>query len=181
MSAWATVIISGLVLVVAFMQWRTAHQKVMLDLFDRRYRIYQTISHIFDEVRNPDGDHALLESWSDELAYARFLFGPEVLVFLDLAEKRLSKLVTNMFQARQGDYLEAQKRNPYLDVDNDYKGKITHETWRKNAAEIGRLREELINLMSPYMSLNQKNVRSPFEWFKDRNNIRLSYADEKQK
>jgi len=43
MNAWTTTIISGLVFVVTFMQWRTAHTRILLDLFDKRSVAYNGV------------------------------------------------------------------------------------------------------------------------------------------
>jgi hypothetical protein len=36
--------------VIAFFQWRTAHQKVVLDLFDRRFGIFEETSTLISHI-----------------------------------------------------------------------------------------------------------------------------------
>jgi hypothetical protein len=47
-------ITAAFVAVVSFLQWRTAKQKAVLDLFDKRFKIYETVKNCGDQVgRNP--------------------------------------------------------------------------------------------------------------------------------
>ena len=73
------------VAVVAFLQWRTAQQKAALDLFDRRYAIYEIVrkavetmtsnSNAFDLEREVEFMQAM------ERAY--FFFGDDVVSYLE--------------------------------------------------------------------------------------------------
>ena len=48
-------ITSALVLLVAFLQWRTAQQKAVLDLFEKRFKIYEVVKSCVDQMRtNPE-------------------------------------------------------------------------------------------------------------------------------
>lgn len=73
------------VAVVAFLQWRTSQQRAVLDLFDRRHAIYETVrksvetmtgnSNSFDQAREIDFMQAM------ESAY--FFFDDDVVAYLD--------------------------------------------------------------------------------------------------
>ncbi|OCJ68620.1 hypothetical protein A6U97_08190 [Agrobacterium tumefaciens] len=164
MSAWATTVISGLVLVVAFMQWRTAHQKVMLDLFDRRLEIYRQVwEAVGAVVRSGRGDDESQMAVMRAADKAMFLFGSDVSDYLkDLADT-LHKL----------EWANRQIQDEPTPSVSDRRLKL----FRK----VVRFYEDGAELFRPYMRMDQKRVRTPTEWFRDRNNIRLSYSDEKQK
>jgi len=73
------------VAVIARRQWRTAHEKVILDLFDRRMKIYEAFRETMTDYNQGDGDlvgsqirFRLQRLWSE----ARFLFGAEVPDFI---------------------------------------------------------------------------------------------------
>lgn len=114
MNAWATTIISGLVLVVAFMQWRTAHQKVMLDLFSRRIKI-------FDDVNEGVSTYLLdLGTMSDSNARAKiyaawreskFVFGEDVSFHINSVLKAIGRLKVIAINLHQGNGTSAQRQD----------------------------------------------------------------------
>jgi hypothetical protein len=79
------VIIAGFGAGIAYFQWRTAHQRVVLDLFDRRVAVFRDIEEAAKAALNELG-RAQLEpafwSYVRAEANARFLFGEEVIVAL---------------------------------------------------------------------------------------------------
>jgi hypothetical protein len=90
MIPWLTAFIATVVAVIAFLQWQTAREKVLLDLFDKRFAIY-------DELRAVVAKHLQTGiSQTDTFDFARaaqrakFLFGPEVQNFLDQRLKDLN-------------------------------------------------------------------------------------------
>ncbi|NTI62136.1 hypothetical protein G6L85_11535 [Agrobacterium rhizogenes] len=164
MNAWATTIISGLVLIVAFMQWRTAHQKVVLELFDKRLAILTTARSAaitvlktknFDEAR----PHAV-----DAAIRSRFLFGKNVVAMLWEFQGDIYR-ATN-----EGDMFEGLK---HPEQSSAQRRTLAIEASRKILSELNTAAE-------PYMRMDQKRVRTPSEWFQDRNRQRLSYADEEE-
>lgn len=168
MSAWATTVISGLVLVVAFMQWRTAHQKVVLDLFDRRINIYNRTRDLYRAIYQKGVSLELIEimSFHQVRGEATFLFGRDVRDFL----KRFHEQAIDMAGKYDGSLVaEPEEKRLYI--------KESHA----HLKEIIKLSDELEIVFAPYMRMDQKRVRTPAEWFEDSNRIRLSHADEKQK
>lgn len=69
---------------IAFLQWRTAHQRVVLDLFDKRYAI-------LSKLREPIGEIVREGKVANDVEFrflkardgAEFLFGKEVNEYLD--------------------------------------------------------------------------------------------------
>src|SRR5215218_777262 len=90
LQALATPFLAVLALVVAVGQWRTAHQRAVLDLFDRRMARYEAIRQIVSQVvregsvRNEDA-LAFLRVTSD----VEFLFRGEVKTYLDGLHKAM--------------------------------------------------------------------------------------------
>jgi hypothetical protein len=68
----------------AWLQWRVAHNKLRLDLFDRRYKICKATARF---VRASLEEHARLDhhlnAFNDETSHAEFLFGNDVVNYLD--------------------------------------------------------------------------------------------------
>jgi hypothetical protein len=167
MSAWATTIISGLVLVVAYMQWRTAHQKVLLDLFDRRMDIYDQVTAMQRKAMR-QGDQLTgveIDHMRDVRNRAKFLFGDEVSDALRQWHDVLIDLTISADILRAGNGSRTE-HNPKIS---------------SALRQLLPYRDSLPVLFSPYLKMDQKRQRSLMEWFDDRNRVRLSYADEKQK
>src|SRR5262249_42355680 len=93
LSAISTPIIALMVAMIAFAQWRTAHQRMILDLFQRRMDLIDLVSRIAAVImiegalRKEDVDGFLRATRGD-----KFLFGPEVTTYLSETYKRLVDL-----------------------------------------------------------------------------------------
>lgn len=165
MNAWTTTIISSLVLLVAFLQWRTAHQKVLLDLFDRRIALFNQIMETQRRVmREADGlaGHDI-DHLHDLRAKANFLFGSEIMDALKTWHEALIDLTVSADVIRMG----AGSRSE-------------HQLQIAQALKTVRpFRETFPLIFSPYMRMDQKRVRTPLEWFHDRNEIRKTYGDQR--
>ncbi|WP_105435692.1 hypothetical protein [Neorhizobium tomejilense] len=157
--------------VVAFLQWRTAHQKVVLDLFERRLKIYDAVSDVvLQYVNHQDkmpSSEALSRLRGAEIA-ARFLFGEEV-------HKHIDALAAQIDQHRRlerriaSDKFLDDEREKMIDASSDIED------------HLGDMLRPWTTLLLPYLKMDQKRVLSPAEWLSMRNRIRLSHADEKQK
>lgn len=140
---WASgaVLVSAAVAVVAFLQWRTAHQKVMLDLFDRRFSVFMDVrlivSHGADRSKFDQGLP------NEIIARGRFLFGREVVDILT----EIHNLCTE------------------------------RDIGRLQPGALDGAFARFIASVEPYMKMDQKRVRTPAEWFSDRNKERLSFSD----
>lgn len=85
----ATLIVGCMVAFIAWQQWRVAENKLRLDLFDRRYKVYDAtrkfLSCIVQEASFSD---AQLFEFYGGTSDAKFLFGPEVVDYLAEIRKR---------------------------------------------------------------------------------------------
>lgn len=157
--------------IIAFMQWRTAHQKVVLDLFDRRLAVVNevngAVNYAISENGNLVATNAAMRLYECE-EKALFLFGSEVLN--NIEKIRLDVLNFHRLRHELGDgHLLADEAN---DLNK-----------RVGAAflSIGTGQTKFVATVTPYMKMHSKVVATPTEWFEARNRARLSYADEKQK
>ena len=80
----AAVTATSILAVAAVMQWRTARQKLALDLYDRRIEYYRRArSFIMDIANRSDNSYTALISFAKDTDEARFFFGHDVRLFLD--------------------------------------------------------------------------------------------------
>jgi hypothetical protein len=145
--------IAALAAVMAVAQWRTNHQRVVLDLFDRRFAIYDPTGALMGRIlttgRAPLNDIVELESLR---ARAQFLFGPDVIQFLD-------KLVQNCGAL--------EKANLVLET-LDTPDRTEAAQRRQEAFWAIKMQfSELSAVAARYMRMDQKRVRSFREWVRD--------------
>jgi hypothetical protein len=93
LTAFSTPIIALIVAMIALAQWRTAHQRMVVDLFERRMKLFDELSRIVSAIlfegalRPEDADGFLRATRGD-----KFLFGPEVAEYLQQTYKLLLDL-----------------------------------------------------------------------------------------
>jgi hypothetical protein len=80
---WTIAVIAGFGVLIAYFQWRTAHQRVVLDLFDRRLQTFelaeQACTNIVSSAKPSLDDLRRLHRAKGQ---ARFLFGEDVNSYL---------------------------------------------------------------------------------------------------
>jgi hypothetical protein len=118
--ALAAPAIALLAIVVAVMQWRTAHQKAVLDLFERRMKVYSEIRAVIASTicsgKLPNERHF---EFMRAIDGAKFLFGSKVNCYLEELNSTLAYFheADETYGQLQGqDREEAiQKRRKYFD------------------------------------------------------------------
>lgn len=140
-----TTVIAVLAVLIAYFQWRTAHEKVVIDLFDRRMKIYTECQKILHKIvaspkaATDENGHEFKGAAND----AEFLFGDEVVRRFEKVEKAIFDLTTY---------------NAELNGDtpkNEHKELV--EKWRIAIDEIAAFyKKDFRSLLRPYMQLNQK-------------------------
>jgi hypothetical protein len=140
--SWLTAFIAFIVAFISALQWITARQKVVLDLFDKRFAVYE-------ELRVAVSPHLGQMSTVEDIVKfnraanrAQFLFGPEVTSFLEERQVDLTFLVV----AEHGKDTQRQ-------VDEEYTSRLNHMT--------GFLRD-FDGLVAPYMKHTQKRFPIPY-------------------
>jgi hypothetical protein len=142
LSALSTPAIALMIAMIAFAQWRTARQRMILDLFQRRMDVIDLVSRIASTVliegdlHNEDVDGFLRATRGD-----KFLFGPEVSTYLSETYRRLLELhacerVMERGQGEQGREL-GDKRQAIRN-------------------ELNRFHETFHTLVAPYVRMQQK-------------------------
>ncbi len=86
--SYVTVVIAALVALITFLQWKTAREKVLLDLFDKRFAVYDELCSV---VGRGGIDQTAIFDFKRAASRAQFLFGPEVQTFLEERQADLSR------------------------------------------------------------------------------------------
>jgi hypothetical protein len=143
LQALATPAIALLAAAIGLGQWRTAHQRAALDLFDKRWTVLSAlrtaVATILQEGRGSIESTRLYEIARDRAA---FLFGPEATEYLELIRKAIGRLFV------AGQQLDA---NP----GDEEASKQKHDA----SVEIFKFYERTNELMMPYMRMHQKAPR----------------------
>jgi len=140
--------IAALGLGIAFMQWQTAHRKVLLDLFDKRMAAYSQLSASVSAIQNEaEVQMNLIGDFVRAMQQARFLFGNEVLEFLE--ETRL--LIINL----RRDQRSIQRP----DLPEQRRSDLIEQAALKEEA-LGAFHSRLTDLVSPYLKIDHRAVSS---------------------
>lgn len=155
---------------IAYMQWKTAHTKVIIDLFDKRLAIYEAVLEAVTLSNLDDGTGAELRKAHSMLFRARsdatFLFGEEI-----------ASIITEIINC-----MSLQRRNERRlnrDITEDARERLAKEL-ELSANRQDKLAREFQTKCLPFMQIITKKIRSPAEWLRDKNAARWSYADEIQ-
>lgn len=171
-----TPVIAIAVGVIAFLQWRTAHQKLLYDLFSKRFGVYEQVRDTIDEIMeakgNPFEGGDLLKKIHRVCQESRFLFGQEVVDQLLILEKKIVDVEVNSVISH------ADKVWGQIDAVDAVTNAIRISDSKRDAL---KMLSVISAAMGPYMQMDQRRIRTPAEWIAHRNRIRLSYADEKQR
>jgi len=85
----ATLFLSVAVVVIAWQQWFVARNKLRLDLFDRRYKVYEATQKFVDSTNNdPAHVDSYLNDFNAGTSNAEFLFDADVLNYIKLVRMR---------------------------------------------------------------------------------------------
>jgi hypothetical protein len=77
-------VVTGIAVYIAIRQWQTNRNKVQLDLFDRRFRVFEEVKKVLSSV-TPDGRVKMDEflKFRTGIPEAYFLFGPDIENYID--------------------------------------------------------------------------------------------------
>lgn len=155
------IVVAGVVAVIAYQQWKTAQNKLALDLFDKRFSARQKINDLIEKRSRESAHEAddllgayytpLAGQLDREICEARFLFGEEV--FQNMVKISVS--------------LEAVVRaNTKVDRDRDLLlDDPVFERWydeRSRALrDVSRAKQEVETLLEPFLLLDKISVNRP--------------------
>src|SRR5690606_3984826 len=92
---WLTLLIALIATYVALQQYHISRQKVKLDLYEKRFRIFCSIKNtLFEITKNADIDISELQSFKQETNESIFLFSSDINNFVKDILKKSGELRT---------------------------------------------------------------------------------------
>jgi hypothetical protein len=139
----AAIIVSLVVAVVQYAQWRTANQKVVIDLYERRFKVYEQLGKAIAPVlREGEVTRTAFNEFMIGQADATFLFGDDVQAYLKELRKCFAWL-----SSMTNEVIDKSPNRPEL-IDTKF----------KYIAEIVAFYDKAPGLFAPYMKLTQRNT-----------------------
>jgi hypothetical protein len=142
LQASLTPTIAVLAVVIGWFQWRTAHQRAVLDLFDKRMEVHDAVSTVISSVvaTGSAGGTAGMD-FIRAASRVEILFGPEVKQYLDTVYKALTNHHLAEIESQRG---SEEHKSAALD--------------RKYAAfdQITAFFTKFPKLVRPYVRMHQK-------------------------
>lgn len=132
---------------IAYRQWQTAHQRVVLDLFERRMAVYDGARAVISEiVREGSADTATFLRYAQATDRLPLLFGDDVVAYSDATRARINKLAlhTTMVQAQYDGQIVP-----------DYADHVRAKA--RVFTELTKFYDEFPALVMPYVRMTQKH------------------------
>lgn len=143
LQALTTPAIAFLVAVIGILQWRTAHQRAVLDLFDRRMNAYEGIRKaLLSTLTSGQTDAATVNEFSRAISRVPFMFGDDVVRYLDDLKKALS--IHHTLSDQLIENAPAHERDKYIKTKGDA------------LLRISNLFDDFAVLIKPYVKMHQK-------------------------
>jgi hypothetical protein len=150
--ALSSVIIGAAVVYIAWRQWNTASEKLIIDLFDKRFSLYQRAHDIIRPIttsgRASDNDVDAFDKFERE---ASFLFGNEVVCYLNSLREAILRLSTFSYELQE---LRDSKRLGEM-VDEEEAHKVA-QAKTDAFKEVAEFYQRFPLLCRPYMRLDQR-------------------------
>lgn len=142
MQGWITISIAAIAALIAYFQWITAHQRIVLDLFERRMEAFNAIEFaIAQTLTDSEPSHEAIQNFLQAEAVARFLFGDDVCKELEAFRDNIVLLRTysqaaidNPNLTDQERIVMARQRLDLLSKVGDYPRRLTRIVGRVHAA-----------------------------------------------
>jgi hypothetical protein len=143
MSGWLVPAIAAFAALIAYLQWVTAHQKIVLELFDKRLAAFQQIqAALVPIMRNGAATQEDFFAFARAVERCRFLFGDDVHEYLGELRKKMSFM--SVYTDQTIDQRTEPERSRLIDKKYDHLNDLAD--FEKNGAP----------LFAPYMKLDQK-------------------------
>ena len=91
-AALAALLIGGIAAGIAWRQYKLAHAKLKLDLFERRYVIFNDAWKFMSEIMHDGPGDQALHPFTNQIPQAGFLFGRSIEDYLNDAVKKRTEL-----------------------------------------------------------------------------------------
>jgi hypothetical protein len=145
---FATILIAAAAAFIGYRQWQTAHERIVLDLFERRMKIYdETASLIADVMRTGRVTRQHCEEFAGTIFHMSFLFGDDLDVYC--------KSVLSTLQRLERDQGAISQDNPSFDRTK----LIDRED--SDMELIRRFPKRFHDLITPYVRLEQRVTGRP--------------------
>jgi hypothetical protein len=136
-----TTVIALIVAVIAFAQWRTAHQRAVLDLFDKRMDVYDALTAVISQImREGKATFQDLIDYSRAVDRAQFLFRKPVTTYLLGIKETIIHL--RRVEVRQSNVDATQAAAADLEADD--------------LTKMAEFHQHLTLLVKPYLKMHQK-------------------------
>lgn len=139
-----TFIVGLIAAYIAWLQWKLAHNKLRLDLFDRRYKVYDATRRFLIAIDSEaDFSNTQLFNFTAETSDAIFLFNSDVIDYLELIKNRSIEM-------------RLKEKNSISMQDGNERSRLIEE----NAELLLWLSEEIKNMksvFSPYLDFSHIN------------------------
>jgi hypothetical protein len=138
----ATVVISLAITYIAWQQWQIARAKLRLDLFDRRYKVYDATRRFLGTIVG-DATFTDAQLWAFALGTsdAEFLFEPDVVAYLAQIRNRAIDMRTH--QQVFAPLPVGEERSRHVQAQHDELIWLTHQL------------TEMTKVFSPYLSFSR--------------------------
>ena len=146
LKALPTVVIGSVAVYIAWQQWNTNKQKLILDKLDRRMSVYTGVQNLLLLIR--DGGNASTEDFTKlnlSVIEAPFLFKPEISIYIDEVRDRASIFFSLKDVCRDNTQIKP--------ADNDH-AEIVAERQKEHAWLIAQL-QEAKEKFRPYLDVSK--------------------------
>ena len=106
---------------IAYQQFRANKQKLKLDLFDRRYRIFEEVRTVLGLMYTSGMKDVDLLKFVTETADAEFLFGPEIKEYCEEIYQRVQRLSSARQQLNASWQAPVEQRARLAEVEGVHK------------------------------------------------------------
>jgi len=142
----ATIFIALFAANITYRQWATAHERVVLDLFERRMTVYENVRKVIAEVtRDGTADGETVLHYVQAADRLGLLFGMEVLSYSDETRERIVRLAYHNTMVKGG--AAGQRVND-------------HDVHAEKAAQLlkalGEFHDDFSVLVMPYVRITKK-------------------------
>jgi len=141
----ATLLLALFAANITYRQWRTQHERVVLDLFEKRMTIYENVRGVIAEItREGTADGSAVFRYVKAADRLGLLFGVEVLAYSDDTRDRIVQLAYHEAMAKAADVQNVKERETH-------KGKSA-----ELLKQLGDFHDEFSVLMMPYVRMTTK-------------------------
>ena len=113
------IVVAGVVAYISWNQYRIARLRLRLDLFDKRYKVFdgarRMISHVVREAQLPV---TVMQEYWTATTDRRFLFGDDVVEYLEQLDKHASRFHAYNEIIRAGAGTDPAKRSEAIEIEH---------------------------------------------------------------